>query len=59
MTVETKEKPIFTLHTDVVNTLLALEEGDINEERAIEQLTLACSHFLNENQGDKINDNDS
>lgn len=25
----------------------------------IEQLTLAYSHFLNENQGDKINDNDS
>ena len=59
MTVKIKEKRIFTLHTDVVNTLLALEEGDINEERAVEQLTLACLHFLNENQGDKINDNDS
>ena len=59
MTVETEEKRIFTLHADVVDTLLALEEGDINEERAIEQLTLACSHFLNHKQGDKTNDNDS
>ena len=36
MTVETEEKRIFTLHMDVVDTLLALEEGDINEEKAIE-----------------------
>ena len=41
MTVETREKRIFTLHADVVNTLLALEEGDINEERAIEQLNVS------------------
>ena len=34
------------LHYDVVETMIALEEGDIEHEKAIEQLTLACIHFL-------------
>ena len=34
------------LHYDVVHTMIALEEGDIEHEKAIEQLTLACIHFL-------------
>jgi hypothetical protein len=34
------------LHYDVVHTMMALEEGDIEHEKAIEQLTLACRAFL-------------
>ena len=34
------------LHYDVVHTMMALEEGEIEHEKAIEQLTLACEHFL-------------
>jgi hypothetical protein len=34
------------LHYDVVQTMIALEEGEIEHDKAIEQLTLACEHFL-------------
>ena len=34
------------LHYDVVHTMMALEEGEIEHEKAIEQLTLACKAFL-------------
>ena len=34
------------LHYDVVQTMIALEEGDIEHDKAIEQLTLACKAFL-------------
>ena len=33
------------LHYDVVQTMKALEEGEIEHEKAIEQLPLACIHF--------------